>query len=718
MIAIQNDIFHLYNDSISLVLCVLPDENGHRELLMPYFGSRIERPESVIQPELWMPVASFDTHRQLVPFALPTDGRGDFRPSMLRVKESSGQIASELFFADYEILKGKRALEGMPSTYVEEADEADTLVLRLADSRTGMEARLSFTVYRDLPVITESVVYANQGEKALILEQAGSSAVTLIGSYDMVHLHGAWAKERQVERIPASHTVRSIGSVRGASGHEHNPFVALCDSDTTEFHGRCYGVSFVYSGDFEIAVDENAYRSTRVVTGINPRHFSWKLDSGSTFQTPETVLVYSEDGFNGMSRVYHTLYRTRMCRGEWRDRERPILINNWEATYFDFNEEKILSIAKGGKELGVEMFVLDDGWFGKRNNDHSSLGDWKVNEEKLKGGLCSLSEKIHAQDMLFGLWFEPEMISPVSDLYTAHPDWCLHAEGRGRLEARWQLILDMSRVDVQDYIIETVSDVLGSAQIDYVKWDMNRNFAEAGSALLADGHEGETAHRYMLGVYRVMDEIIRRFPHILFESCSGGGGRFDPAMLAYMPQTWTSDDTDAVERLRIQYGTSYVYPASTMGAHVSVVPNHQVGRVTPMKMRCEVAMGGNFGLELDVTKLSEEEKEEIRKQIALLKEVRETFAKGTFTRLRSPYEGELTAWQFTDDRRVAACFYLSLAHAADKILPVRLYGLDAQATYTDSEGHAYSGRDLMSYGLIPPIQNRDYASAVVVLTKA
>ncbi|MBR2286944.1 MAG: alpha-galactosidase, partial [Clostridia bacterium] len=589
MIAIQNDIFHLYNDSISLVLCVLPDENGHRELLMPYFGSRIERPESVVQPELWMPVASFDTHRQLVPFALPTDGRGDFRPSMLRVKESSGQIASELFYADYEILKGKRALEGMPSTYVEEADEADTLMLRLADSRTGMEARLSFTVYRDLPVITESVVYANQGEKALILEQAGSSAVTLIGSYDMVHLHGAWAKERQVERIPAAHAVRSIGSVRGASGHEHNPFVALCDSDTTEFHGRCYGVSFVYSGDFEIAVDENAYRSTRVVTGINPRHFSWTLDSGSTFQTPETVLVYSEDGFNGMSQVYHTLYRTRMCRGEWRDRERPILINNWEATYFDFNEEKILSIAKGGKELGVEMFVLDDGWFGKRNNDHSSLGDWKVNEEKLKGGLRSLSEKIHAQDMLFGLWFEPEMISPVSDLYTAHPDWCLHAEGRGRLEARWQLILDMSRVDVQDYIIEAVSNVLGSAQIDYVKWDMNRNFAEAGSALLADGHEGETAHRYMLGVYRVMDEIIRRFPHILFESCSGGGGRFDPAMLAYMPQTWTSDDTDAVERLRIQYGTSYVYPARTMGAHVSVVPNHQVGRVTPMKMRCEVA---------------------------------------------------------------------------------------------------------------------------------
>ena len=407
-------------------------------------------------------------------------------------------------------------------------------------------------------------------------------------------------------------------STRGASSHQHNPFIALLRKDTTEDNGEVYGFNFVYSGNFLAQAEVDQFNNTRVTMGINPFDFSWKLDAGESFQTPEAVMVYSSEGLGDMSRTYHELYRTRLVRGTYRDKERPILVNNWEATYFDFNEEKILEIAKAGSELGIELFVLDDGWFGKRDDDRSSLGDWFVDHNKLPNGLGSLASNVKEMGLEFGLWFEPEMISVDSDLYREHPDWCLHVPGRSQSESRNQLVLDFSREDVCVEITKRVCDILASAPISYVKWDMNRHMTEIGSALLPADRQRETAHRYMLGLYKVMENITSSFPDVLFESCSGGGGRFDPGILYYMPQTWTSDNTDAVSRLKIQYGTSLVYPIVSMGAHVSAVPNHQVHRSTSMEMRGDVAMSGNLGYELDLTKLSNEEKEIVKQQVSYL----------------------------------------------------------------------------------------------------
>ncbi len=709
--------FHLYNDSLSLVLWVRDDAKGNPEVIQAYFGGRLMDAACCIQPCIWQEGASFDSIRQMLPYACPTDGRGDFRPPLLSLRDMSGSSAFELFYTGYEVIHGKPALEGLPATYVEDDSEAETLRIVLTDKLTGLRAVVSYTVFEAYPVLAVSTRIENQGKEDIMLEAAGSCAMTWSGSYDMIHLHGRWGQERQIERMPASCSIRRIASTRGASGHEHNPFVALCKPDTTEFHGTCFGASLVYSGSFAITVDENAYHSTRLIAGINPDGFRWKLAPDASFQTPETVLVYTEKGFNGMSQVYHELYRTRLCRGQWRDRRRPVLINNWEATYFNFDHKKIVDIARAGHELGVELFVLDDGWFGKRDDDNCSLGDWVVNRKKLPDGLGKLSEDIRKTGMMFGIWMEPEMVSPDSDLYRAHPEWCLHVDDRMRTEARNQLILDMTREDVQDYIIGAVSRVLEETRADYVKWDMNRNYAEAGSACLRDGREEETAHRYILGLYRVMKTVTERFPEVLFESCSGGGGRFDPGILYYMPQTWTSDDTDAVERLRIQYGTSYVYPSSSMGSHVSAVPNHQVGRVTPMRMRCQVAMAGNFGLELDVTKLSEEDREEIRQSIHTLKEIGDVCRKGRFTRLLSPFEGDLTVWQFVDEDQVAVFFYLDRAKVNDRLMPVRLRDLPDTAVYADREGNTFTAHDLMTFGLVPPIRNQDCASHVVVLRR-
>ena len=429
--------------------------------------------------------------------------------------------------------------------------------------------------------------------------------------YDFMQLSGSWGRERHVERIALNTGNKSIESRRGASGHQQNPFIALLSRDANEEHGEVYGFSLVYSGNFLAQAEIDQYNTTRISMGINPFGFSWLLESGETFQTPEVVMVYSSEGIGKMSRIYHKLYRTRLCRGKFRDTVRPVLVNNWEATYFDFNAEKIEDIAKVGKQLGIELFVLDEGWFGKRDNDKTTLGDWVVDKNKLPKGLEYLANRVNKLGMQFGLWFEPEMISPDSDLYRAHPDWCIHVPNRTRSKARTQLILDLSRKGVCDYIITSVSSILKSAPISYVKWDMNRNMTEIGSLLLPAERQRETAHRYMLGLYSVMNSITTSFPNILFESCSGGGGRFDPGILFYMPQTWASDNTDAVERLKIQFGTSIVYPVSTIGSHVSAVPNHQVYRHTSLKMRGDVAMSGNFGYELDLTKFSIEEKEQV-----------------------------------------------------------------------------------------------------------
>ena len=712
----SNGLFHLRNSFLSLVLCIRPDGDGEQELLMPYLGLAIDDPASCLylcQPRYG---ASFDSPRQSLPYACPTDGRGDYRPALACALNGQGQRCTELFYAGYRIEPGKPALKGLPAAYVEDKGEAETLFITLRDSQTGLEAELCFTLYANRPVITESILYKNTGSEPLTLKNAGSACLTLPGRYDFIHLQGAWARERGIERVSPARLTREISSCRGASGHEHNPFAVLASPDTTEFAGECLGAALVYSGDFAIAADENAYGSTRLILGLNPRSFSWRLNSGEEFQAPEVIFAFSDKGLNGMSQALHSLIRQRVCRGYWRDRERPILINNWEATYFNFDHEKIMKIAHAAAQAGIELFVLDDGWFGKRNIDNCSLGDWVENREKLPRGLDGLARDINALGLKFGLWFEPEMVSPDSDLYRAHPDWCLHADSRRRTTARQQLILDMGRREVQDYVIEAVSHVLHSAPIGYVKWDMNRNFLEAGSDALTDGRQGETAHRYMLGLYRVLETIIQSFPEVLFESCSGGGGRFDAGMLHYMPQTWTSDDTDAVARMFIQYGTSLCYPTSAMGAHVSAVPNHQVGRVTGMRMRGDVALAGNFGYELDLSVQTPEDMEEICRQVAQVKDIRKTTQQGVFTRLLSPFAGNTVAWQFTDERRVILCTYRVLNMPNEKPLRVRLHNV-SEGTYRASDGRIVSSADLERVGIPLSFPHHDFASLVMIFER-
>ena len=709
-------LFHLYNDLMSVVLCVRADEDGCDELLMAHFGAPLDDPGAALPLINERSGASFDSLRQILPYACPTDGRGDYRPPMVSALDFSGQNCTELYYEGFEIREGKSALPGLPAAYVERDDEASTLTVTLGDPVTGLKAQISYTLYRDRPVLAVSARYLNGGAEALEMKNAGSVCVALPGRYDMIHLHGAWARERAVERVPPAALTRCVSSARGASGHEHNPFTVLAAPDTTEFSGECLGVALVYSGSFLISVDENAFGTTRLTAGLDPRCFTWRLMPGESFQAPEALCVWSGEGLNGMSRAFHSVIRERVCRGPWRDRPRPILINNWEATYFDFDEKKLLDIARAAADAGIELFVLDDGWFGRRDTDHCSLGDWVENWRKLPDGLKGLSEKLGALGMRFGLWFEPEMVSPDSDLYRAHPDWCLHAGGRRRTTARHQLILDMSRKDVQDYVIDAVSTVLRSADISYVKWDMNRNFKEAGTA--AEGaRQGETAHRYMLGLYRVLEKITSSFPEVLFESCSGGGGRFDAGMLYYMPQTWTSDDSDAVERLSIQYGTSLCYPVSAMGAHVSAVPNHQVGRVTGIGMRGDVALGGNFGYELDLSKQTPEDMEAIRRQVLLVKRLRNTTQRGVFTRLMSPFEGNVTAWQFIDADRIILCAYRVLSKPNPEPVRIRLQNVP-DGIWRADDGRAFTASALMSLGLCPDFPRGDFTSSVIVLERA
>ncbi|SFD98953.1 alpha-galactosidase [Paenibacillus catalpae] len=655
-----------------------------------------------------------------LPQEFPSYGASDFRSPAYQVKLPNGSTICELTYDSHAIYSGKKKLEGLPAVYVESDSEAETLELTLKDDMTGLTAVLSYTVFEDHDAITRSVKFINNGEMTLDLQRALSMSVDFIHDrFEMLQLSGAWARERYVHKRKLEPGMQSVESRRGSSSHMQNPFLALLSEGATEDHGDVYGVNLVYSGSFIAGVEVDQFHSSRLFIGINPFDFNWKLEAGQQFQTPEAVMVFSSEGLGGMSRTYHELYRTRLTRGEFRDKARPILVNNWEATYFNFNADKIEAIATAGKELGIEMFVLDDGWFGKRNADTTSLGDWFVDRNKLPNGLEDLVARVKRLDMQFGLWFEPEMVSPESELYKAHPDWCLHVEGRRRSQGRNQLILDFSRQDVRDYIVKTVSDILSSAPITYVKWDMNRNMTEIGSALLPADRQRETAHRYMLGLYEVLETITSSFPHILFESCSGGGGRFDPGMLYYMPQTWTSDNTDAVSRLKIQYGTSIVYPISTMGAHVSAIPNHQVGRKASLETRGNVALSGNFGYELDLTVFTDEEKEAVKKQVALYKEVRHLVQFGDFYRLLSPFEGNDTAWMFVSkDKSEAFVVYVSVLQEPNaKLDRFRLKGLDPNRDYVlDGEEGAYGGDELLNAGLQTPRFHGDYSSKVYRFT--
>ena len=707
--------FYLGAGKASYVLHV--DEDGR--LLNQHWGARV--PDGAIQPDLshYPTLASFDPRTNALPWELPTRGSGWYGEPAVAATNAKGDDMVQLTYVSHAIYMGKNRLPGLPATFARREGDAETLEIELMDRLTGLRVTAVYGVFERTGAITRSLRMKNESGEDIQINGVLSASAPVHGSgYDVIHLKGAWARERHVMRQTQGEGEYRIFSQRGASGHEANPFLALCEKSATEFSGEVWAVSLVYSGSFEALSYVNNTENSRLSIGLNPDVFTWKLEPGETFVSPEAAMVYSPDGLNGMSHAFHRLYSENLMRSKWFERDRPILINNWEATYFNFNEEKILQIARRAKELGVEMLVLDDGWFGKRNTDNCSLGDWVINTEKLPGGLNSLSDRLHDLGLKFGLWFEPEMISPDSDLYRAHPDWCLHVDGRARVEMRNQLILDLSRREVQDYIIESVSAVLESARIEYVKWDMNRNMTEPFSGAQTPERQKETQHRYMLGLYRVLEEITARFPEILFESCSGGGGRFDPGMLYYMPQTWTSDDSDAVERMFIQYGTSFVYPPCAMGAHVSAVPNHQTGRTTAMQTRGDVALGGNFGFELDLSQLSDADAETVRRLIEREKQVRTLVRTGEFTRLLSPFDHPYAAWQFRarDNSEALVCAYRLMTRPATPHLLLRASGLDESAVYMDDDGNTCSGAALTRYGLWLHLPG-DFTSKVIHLRR-
>ena len=633
----------------------------------------------------------------------PSYGNPDLRSPAIQIKLYNGTTVTDFRYESHEIYKGKRNLKGLPATYVENEDEAETIEITLKDKLANLRVILTYTVFENYDAITRSCKVINDSNEEVDILRILSTSVDFRHSdFDLIQLSGSWARERHIVRTPLRSGTQCVESRRGASSHAQNPFIALISNGGDEDNGEVYGFNLIYSGNFLANVEVDMHDQARVQIGINPFDFTWNLESGQEFQSPEAVMVYSPNGLTGMSHIYHDLYRERLCRGIYRDKDRPILINNWEATYFDFNSEKIKEIAKDSSELGIELFVLDDGWFGKRDNDDCSLGDWFVNEEKIQGGLNSLATSINEMGMQFGLWFEPEMISPNSILYKEHPDWCIHIDGRLRSEARRQLILDLSRDEVCDAVIEMLTDILKSAPISYVKWDMNRNMTEIGSAAWPAKKQKEVAHRYMLGLYRILETITTSFPNILFESCSGGGGRFDGGMLYYMPQTWTSDDTDAIERLKIQEGTSLVYPTSSMGSHVSAVPNHQVHRITPLHTRGVVAMAGSFGYELDVTKMSDEEKKEVKSQVEFYKKIRHTVQFGDLYRLISVFDSNESAWMNLDKDGMSAVVSYVKKYCEPNVLPKRLKikALDKEALYEVVEtGEVFGGDELMYIGL-------------------
>lgn len=650
---------------------------------------------------------------ETLPQEYPCFGSGDYRSSALRIRTAMGYKAIDLRYEGYEVLEGKYSIPGMPAVYAQEGDQADTLVITMRDEAESIFVHLYYGVLEDLDVITRAVRIENRSEKPVYLEKAASMCLDQIyGSYDWMTFYGKHEMERELSRTPVHHGIQSVGSVRGSSSHHYNPFVILAERGASETQGSCYGFSLLYSGNFLAEAELDQINQTRVVMGIHPDQFEFELRPGEEFWTPEVAMAYSDSGFEKMSHIYHDTYRNNLCRGKYKKARRPILINNWEGTYFDFSGEKLAEMAAEAADLGVELFVMDDGWFGKRDSDESGLGDWYVNEEKLGCTLAELSDKIHDLGMKFGIWFEPECISEDSDLYREHPDWAFQIPGRKPVRGRYQLVLDFSRKEVRDHIFDQMSRVLDQVKVEYLKWDFNRSINDVYSAGLPAHRQGEILHRYVLGLYEFLQKLSDRYPDMLLEGCSGGGGRFDAGMLYYCPQIWCSDDTDAIERLKIQYGTSFGYPVSAVGSHVSASPNHQTGRKTPLSTRATVAMAGTFGYELDPMKLTEEEKKEIRGQIQNFKEYYDLIQDGRYFRLTSPYEEEAyTAWEFaSEDSSEALVSVVSVKTYANAApVYVKLRGLKEDQFYL-MEGKRYLGGALMYGGFRLPAFRGEYES--------
>jgi len=646
------------------------------------------------------------------PFEYPCGFTGDYREHAFGIETADGYRSCDLRYAGFRIFSGKQNPEGLPHTF---GEGAETLMITMTDAPTGVTVLVYYTVFRDSDAIIRRVAVKNGGSNPVLLNRVLSASVDIDDDrFEMITLYGSWARERQLDRQPIRHGKQRVDSLRGESSHQYSPFFALVNPQTTEETGNAYGFTLIYSGNFMLQAELTQHCQTRAQIGIQPEDFVWELRPGEFFDSPEAVLVYSSEGIGGMSRTFHKLFFNHLIRSTWRDKERPVLINNWEATYFDFNLSKLQSIAQEASRLGIELFVLDDGWFGHRDSDDCSLGDWIPDERKLPGGLKPLTDTITGLGMKFGLWFEPEMVSPDSDLYREHPDYAIQVPGRPLTQSRSQYVLDYSREDVREAVWKQLEAILETVPVSYIKWDMNRQITEPGSAMLPPHRQKELWHRYMLGVYDLMERLVTCYPDILLESCSGGGARFDPGMLYYSPQIWSSDDTDAKERLRIQYGASLFMPPSAMGAHVSVCPNHSTGRVTPFDTRANVAMNGTFGYELDVTKLTDEEKSKIPEQIARYHCISSLIRNGSLYRLGNPFIGSSCAsqthsgwdaWMYVSDSKEKALLtYVQISAEANmRSRRIQLAGLDEGKVYryaVDGIEYRKTGAYLMHGGIL------------------
>lgn len=712
----HNKVFHLHNNQISYLLSI--EDGGTLSHL--YFGKRVNNYHNQLRyPRLDRGFSgnlpgSLDRtfSRDSLPKEYSSAGEMDYHTPATIVRHPDGSNALFLTYKSYQIENGKPDLEGLPHSWVESKDEAQTLIITLEDKHSGIEYDLLYTIYRDRPVVVRSVKVRNAGKETVYLEKAASMQMDFVGKdFESITLPGAHANERHMEREKIGQGIHVYSSHRGTSSHQMNPFLALVDSDTNEFNGDAYGFALVYSGNHKFEVERDQFDQTHLNIGINDFNFKWKLNPEDSFQTPEVLMVYSDQGLNKMSQAFHGLIHDRIMRSKFKDQVRPILVNNWEATYFDFNEDKLKTIVDKAKKLGIEMFVLDDGWFGHRDDDNSSLGDWKVYKKKFPNGLGHFADYVHDQGLKFGLWFEPEMISYDSDLYKEHPDYLMQVPGRNPSPSRNQYILDLGREEVRNNIFDQMIKILDGGKIDYIKWDMNRHLSDIYEADLPADRQGEVYHRYVLGFYDLLNRLVTRYPNILFEGCSGGGGRFDAGAAYYTPQIWASDNSDAIARLTIQYGTSLVYPQSMLTSHVSVSPNEQNGRITPFDTRGAVAMWGDLGYELDLTKMSDEDSKKVAKQVAEYKQIRKVTQFGKFYRLKSPMNSNQCAWMTvsSDQNEAIVTVVKIMAYAQPYFTKTKLAGLDPNKQYENVETkEIFGGDELMNLGLYDSFEHGDF----------
>lgn len=647
-----------------------------------------------------------------LPQEFPTLGTGDFRNYALNIENSDLSQSCRLLFYDYKITRGKYELSKLPHIWAAD-DEAESLELILRDPVSDIEVSLLYGLIYEKDAITRSVIIRNKGNNPVKIKKAMTACLDfLAGDFDVINFYGKHAMERNFERVSLNHGTYSFSSRRGASSHQYNPCMILADKDTREDFGNCYGMLFVYSGNFLCQVEKDQINQTRILMGLNDEEFDYPLDSGEEFVVPEVIMSFSSEGLSKLSNNYHKLLLNNLCKSKFSKEPRPVLVNSWEAAYFDFNAETIVNLAKEAADLGIDMVVMDDGWFGDRNDDNSSLGDWYVNEEKLGCTLNELVNRVNDLGVKFGIWIEPEMINEVSKLYEKHPDWAIKINGRDPIRSRNQLVLDFSRKEIRDYIFEKICNVIDQANIEYIKWDMNRS--------LDDVYSGTLTYDYVLGLYEFYERLSERYPNILIEGCSGGGGRFDAGIMYYSPQIWTSDNTDAINRTRIQYGSSFFYPISFTGSHVSAVPNHQTGRITSLKTRGIVAMAGTFGYEMNLSKLDDSEKQIVKDQVKTYKKYEKLIRFGDYYRLSNPFEDEIAAWMFVSENKSEVLVNLVRIYI-EANMPVgfvKLKGIDKDAFYIDEESKmTYSGVALMEVGIALPISKSEYEAHQFKLKK-